>query len=117
MTAKVNSRGPLQFVDFNKLKNLLAASQEKIESLKRQVATNRKFLHMVIHDMRNPTTSIQFGITEALKLLRSYRANFWNIKTFIETKLLHEVNFQSKRRASQPAMSFPSGMSKKYQRN
>ena len=27
---------------------------------------------MVIHDMRNPTTSIQFGVTEVLAILKKY---------------------------------------------
>lgn len=29
---------------------------------------------MVIHDMRNPTTSIQFGIEEALNILKDKKS-------------------------------------------
>ena len=36
---------------------------------------------MVIHDMRNPTTSIQYGVTEVLMILNKY---FIQLKTMME---------------------------------
>jgi hypothetical protein len=47
---------------------------------------------MVIHDMRNPTTSIQFGIEEALKILKQNKGKLLNIKIYIETKILPDIN-------------------------
>jgi hypothetical protein len=43
--------------------------QLKIKKLQRQLINNKIFLNMVIHDMRNPTNSIEYGIKEVLKIL------------------------------------------------
>ena len=40
--------------------------QEKISSLGKQLDSNKIFLNMVIHDMRNPTSSIKEGLKLAL---------------------------------------------------
>ena len=47
---------------------------------------------MVIHDMRNPTTSIQFGIEEALNILKDKKSKLYSLKTYFETKLLQGFN-------------------------
>jgi hypothetical protein len=36
--------------------------QRKVEQLGSEINTNRIFMNMVIHDMRNPTGSIEFGL-------------------------------------------------------
>lgn len=38
----------------------------KIEKLQSKLKNNKIFMNMVIHDMRNPTTAIQFGVTETI---------------------------------------------------
>ena len=43
--------------------------QQKIKKLQKQLINNKIFLNMVIHDMRNPTNSIEYGIKEVLKIL------------------------------------------------
>ena len=37
-----------------------------VDSLKSQLKANKIFLNMVIHDMRNPTNSIEFGIRQIM---------------------------------------------------
>lgn len=44
---------------------------EKVKRLEQQVKNSKLFLNMVIHDMRNPANSIEFGLKETLKLLQS----------------------------------------------
>jgi archaellum component FlaC len=36
--------------------------QQEIEELRNQVHKNQIFLNMVIHDMKNPTSSIKVGL-------------------------------------------------------
>ena len=43
----------------------------KVEALRNKLKNNRIFMDMVIHDMRNPTNSIQFAITETLLMLKN----------------------------------------------
>ena len=42
------------------LKNMML--QQKIDQLLIQINTNMIFMNMVIHDMRNPTGAIEFGV-------------------------------------------------------
>ena len=42
---------------------------KKIEQLEIKLKNTKIFLNMVIHDMRNPTTSIEFAVKEVIKLL------------------------------------------------
>ena len=39
---------------------------KKLAQLQHQLKNNKIFINMVIHDMRNPTTAIQFGISETI---------------------------------------------------
>ena len=43
---------------------------KKIKSLEGQLKNTKIFLNMVIHDMRNPSNSIEFAIKEVIKMLR-----------------------------------------------
>ena len=43
---------------------------QRNESLLKQLMTNRIFLNMVIHHMRNPCNSAAYGILESLDLIR-----------------------------------------------
>ena len=43
--------------------------QTKVQKLQKQLTTNKIFMNMVIHDMRNPTNSIEFALKEVLNLL------------------------------------------------
>ena len=48
----------------------LQSFKDKIKRLETQVTNSKLFLNMVIHDMRNPTNSIEFALRESLKLLQ-----------------------------------------------
>jgi hypothetical protein len=43
--------------------------QENIKNLKIQLDGSKRFLNMVIHDMRNPTTSIKMGLENTCNTL------------------------------------------------
>ena len=49
------------------------SQKENMESLKKQLVNNRRFLHMVIHDMRNPTNSIQFGLEQSISNYQKHK--------------------------------------------
>ena len=70
--------------------------QKELQSLQQQVNTNRIFLDMVVHDMRNPTSSIEFGLQETLKILDKHFENYTNLKnTFMEWKAQEEMEQNS----------------------
>ena len=47
---------------------------------------------MVVHDMRNPTSSIEFGLKETLKILDTHFENYNNLKkTFMQWKAQEEL--------------------------
>ena len=48
--------------------------------MQQQITSNRVFLDMVVHDMRNPTSSIEFGLKETLKALDKYFDTFKDLK-------------------------------------
>jgi signal transduction histidine kinase len=41
----------------------------KVRKLQKQLMNNKIFLNMVIHDMRNPTNSIEFALKEVLRIV------------------------------------------------
>lgn len=43
---------------------------KKIKKLEKQLNNTKIFLNMVIHDMRNPTNSIEFALKEVIKMLK-----------------------------------------------
>jgi|LauGreDrversion4_2_1035121.scaffolds.fasta_scaffold968966_1 hypothetical protein len=58
---------------------------------------SKLFLNMVIHDMRNPTNSIEFALKQSLKLLQSYpeshsEARFFNKKNSTVLQAVAEVH-------------------------
>jgi len=54
---------------------------EKLKSLTNQLDGSKRFLNMVIHDMRNPTTSIKMGLENTCNTL--HQLNLLN-KSHIE---------------------------------
>jgi signal transduction histidine kinase len=48
-------------------------SQEEMLNLKAQLHKSKLFLNMVIHDMRNPTTSIKSGLEATMSQLKEIR--------------------------------------------
>jgi hypothetical protein len=46
---------------------------KKVESLETKLKNTKIFLNMVIHDMRNPTASIEFAVKEVLNMLEVQR--------------------------------------------
>ena len=49
--------------------SLIEKYKKKIKQLELQVQNSKIFLNMVIHDLRNPTNSIEFALREVIKLL------------------------------------------------
>lgn len=45
--------------------------KNKISKLEHQLNSTKIFLNMVIHDMRNPTNSIEYALKEILAMLKS----------------------------------------------
>lgn len=43
--------------------------KQKVRKLQKQLINNKIFLNMVIHDMRNPTNSIEFAVKEVIRLM------------------------------------------------
>ena len=52
------------------LKNFML--QQRIDELLVQINTNRIFMNMVIHDMRNPTGAIEFGVKQSIDNLEEW---------------------------------------------
>lgn len=50
---------------------MTTAHNKKVEQLEIKLKNTKIFLNMVIHDMRNPTTSIEFAVKEVIKLLQT----------------------------------------------
>ena len=48
------------------------------------INSNKIFMNMAIHDMRNPTGAIEFGIQESLKKLEMHQEKFNKLKMFLE---------------------------------
>ena len=46
----------------HQIKDLCNFNENKIELLEQQIKRNKRFLGMVIHDMRNPTVAIKLGL-------------------------------------------------------
>jgi hypothetical protein len=45
--------------------------RKKIKKLEKQLVNTKIFLNMVIHDMRNPTNSIEYAIKEVIRVINS----------------------------------------------
>jgi hypothetical protein len=54
--------------------------QKKLEELREQINTNKIFMNMVIHDMRNPTGSIEFGVQRSIDLLQMFAKKLKSLK-------------------------------------
>jgi hypothetical protein len=48
---------------------MTTSHNKKVDLLEMKLKNTKIFLNMVIHDMRNPTTSIEFAVKEVIKLL------------------------------------------------
>ena len=47
----------------------LETYRKKIKKLEKQLTNTKIFLNMVIHDMRNPTNSIEYALKEVIKVI------------------------------------------------
>lgn len=47
--------------------------QAKMAKLEAQLKSNKTLMNMAIHDMRNPTNAIIFGVNETLQMLKCQR--------------------------------------------
>ncbi len=54
---------------YNHAKHIIFHFKGKVKKLQKQLVNNKIFLNMVIHDMRNPTNSIEFAVKEVLRLI------------------------------------------------
>lgn len=72
------------------LKSAKKLLNQKIKSLNKQLANNRIFLNMVIHDMRNPSNSAEFGIQESLNMIKEATSD---LKQFTQN-LKHHLSGQ-----------------------
>ena len=64
--------------EINAFTNVVQVSHTKIEGLSEQLKMSKIFLNMVIHDMRNPTSSIKAGLQMVLNFLISvYSQDGW----------------------------------------
>jgi signal transduction histidine kinase len=52
-----------------KIERLQRDAKNTQESLQKKLKNTKIFLNMVIHDMRNPTTSIEFALKEVLSMI------------------------------------------------
>jgi hypothetical protein len=48
---------------------MTTSHNKKVDLLEMKLKNTKIFLNMVIHDMRNPTTSIEFAVKEVIKLI------------------------------------------------
>ena len=46
--------------------------EKKMELIRSQLYSNKIFLNMVIHDMRNPSSGISFAVKELQMILKSH---------------------------------------------
>ena len=44
---------------------------EKVRKLQAKLKNNKTFMNMAVHDMRNPTNAITFGVNETLQMLKN----------------------------------------------
>jgi len=58
-----------------------------MESMQRAINNNRQFLNMVVHDMRNPTSSIQVFISESIEILQDHFNKFKKVKIIIDAQI------------------------------
>ena len=58
--------------------------EKKMEMIKQQLNSNKIFLNMVIHDMRNPSSSIIFAVKELQKILGSHFKKIKVLKKALE---------------------------------
>jgi hypothetical protein len=79
--------------DLSDVKNILL--QQKVEQLQCLINTNRIFMNMVIHDMRNPTGSIEFGMQQSLDNLEQYLLRFQALKEVFQVYLVNSESIYS----------------------
>lgn len=58
--------------------------QSKIDELKDQLDSSKLFTNMVVHDMRNPTGAIEFGIKQSLENIEAHRKDLMHVKGIIQ---------------------------------
>jgi hypothetical protein len=51
-----------------------------VKELEKKLLSDKIFLNMVVHDIRNPASSIDFGLQQTLKLLEEFEAMYHILK-------------------------------------
>jgi hypothetical protein len=64
--------------------------EKNFEDVHEQMNTIKIFMNMVIHDMRNPTGSIEFGVQESLQKLQDFCSQVDEMKAIFDRLLLSE---------------------------
>lgn len=73
------------------LNTIINEQRKQIKKLEKQLNNTKIFLNMVIHDMRNPTNSIEFAMKEILKMIEAgHKAQIE--KNTAQTKMHHFIN-------------------------
>ena len=72
------------------LHEVVSYGRDQIDYLKEQLRQNKKFMSMVIHDMRNPTVAIKQGLQDTVWKMKQVRMVLDQHAEFAqEAKLLH----------------------------
>ena len=58
------------------LHNFKNDPDQKLIDLETKLASDKIFMNMVVHDIRNPASSIDFGINQALGILEDFEAQY-----------------------------------------
>lgn len=61
--------------------------QKKLEHLQDLMNSNRIFMNMVIHDMRNPTSAINFALEESVNLLNQHQKSFMKLREIVNNMI------------------------------
>jgi ribosomal protein L30E len=53
---------------------------EKVAKLQAKLKNNKTFMNMAVHDMRNPTNAIIFGVNETIQMLKNQKKKIDSIR-------------------------------------
>ena len=54
--------------------------KDDVEKLKSQLKNNKTYMNMAVHDLRNPTNAITFGVNETLQMLKNQKKKIKSIR-------------------------------------
>ena len=55
--------------------------ETKMMELNQKLLSDKIFLNMVVHDMRNPASSIDFGLQQSLEIIKKFENQIKNLET------------------------------------